>query len=913
MKSNCFIYNHIVLQILYILICFSVSGISNAQCIPSNTSNFVKIIGTAGDDESYSLVELSNREIIVAGTSTINGQNNKEHLLFKLDTLGKPKWIKLYGKSKEETAPFILKKANKIYVLGKTRSFTTGVYTEDVIFYEIDQNGQLQGNIKRFERGSRDRATMVINTLDDGFIISGNDEGAGSLFDDLDLIKIDQNQTVQWYKQYRLGGETDVGSIHQKSDSSYVIFSIQGNAPSQRNIGIYRVSSNGNIIDYREIIASNEEGGRNAVLLNNYFYFVGYTRSFGSTNKDAFILKLDINANPVWLKTYGGNQDDEFRSISATCDGKLIISGNTKSFGFGGNDIILTKIDTNGAVQFASIFGSNANEKTSSFEITQTFDNGYLLSGYTTGMGAIGKDIFVIKTDQNGKVADSCVFQTIQFPLKKQLTSLTIIYRNPNVVNTGKSHINSLNASQISICPINPCGLPTDTQNISICLGDSIFLEGGFQNTPGLYYDTLISILNCDSVEIITNLHVISQLKDTTFVTICSGDKYNVGGQWQTKPGWYIDSLLSKTGCDSIIHTNLIVFNGKQTNLDTIVCPGSPVIFAGQIRYVSGTFTDTLTTMNGCDSIVTFTLNHFPAPKPNIGSDTSFCINDSIVLTAGNHSSYLWNTGSNDSTLIVKSPGIYWLSVTNKYGCFGYDSIMIIEKKRPIVDFGSDRFFCPDDSVVLDVFNQGAQYLWNTFDTSFNLSIKKPGLYSVIVNLNGCIESDSIVLSLYDKLLIDIGNDTSFCLGGYITINMNTTNAINYEWSHGPTSSMVDLYDSGTYFVTITDNNNCKTVDSIRLDVTFCEPSLFIPNAFSPNGDGLNDFFTIRHQNIKLIEFRVFNRWGQQIYYASDINFSWDGYLNGEPLSSGVYVYWLSYIDDIGRPFSKQGNITLLR
>ncbi|RMG90376.1 MAG: PKD domain-containing protein, partial [Chloroflexi bacterium] len=118
---------------------------------------------------------------------------------------------------------------------------------------------------------------------------------------------------------------------------------------------------------------------------------------------------------------------------------------------------------------------------------------------------------------------------------------------------------------------INPA--PVTTLNPSICQGDAFFAGGQWQTSPGAYYDTLSTYLGCDSI-IITNLSV-NPVKTTTIDTaICQGDAFFAGGQWQTNPGTYYDTLATYLGCDSIIITNLTVNPVKTTTIDTAICQG---------------------------------------------------------------------------------------------------------------------------------------------------------------------------------------------------------------------------------------------------------------------------------------------------------------------------------------------------
>jgi hypothetical protein len=128
----------------------------------------------------------------------------------------------------------------------------------------------------------------------------------------------------------------------------------------------------------------------------------GYTNSFGAGNSDFFLIKANSSGNIIWVKTYGGINDDYASSVQQTSDGGYIVAGYTNSFGAGANDFFLIKTDANGNVQWAKTYGETSGEWANSAQ--QTSDGGYIVVGLTWSFGASGGDIFLVKTDANGNV-----------------------------------------------------------------------------------------------------------------------------------------------------------------------------------------------------------------------------------------------------------------------------------------------------------------------------------------------------------------------------------------------------------------------------------------------------------------------------------------------------------------------------
>jgi len=151
----------------------------------------------------------------------------------------------------------------------------------------------------------------------------------------------------------------------------------------------------------------------------------------------------------------------------------------------------------------------------------------------------------------------------------------------------------------------------------------------------------------------------------------------------------------------------------------------------------------------------------------------------------------------------------------------------------------------------------------------------------------------------------NLGNDTILCLGETIRLSATNPRASRYEWSNGSSDSIIYVTQEGIYKVTLFDSS-CQSTESIQIDFIPCSCELFIPNAFTPNGDGLNDVFkplgTCTYSNYDL---RIYNRWGQVVFRSNNPENGWQG--DSAPI--GTYYYLLKYNES----FSKKGDIVLIR
>ena len=166
------------------------------------------------------------------------------------------------------------------------------------------------------------------------------------------------------------------------------------------------------------------------------------------------------------------------------------------------------------------------------------------------------------------------------------------------------------------------------------------------------------------------------------------------------------------------------------------------------------------------------------------------------------------------------------------------------------------------------------------------------GIYFVTVSTPCGDEKDDINIGFSVLPNANIGSDTALCIKDFeISANPNYS---DYLWSTGELSSIITVNEAGTYTVTITDVLGCVSVDTITIKDS-CETNFFIPNAFTPNGDGKNDIFMPMITNVENYEFFVFNRWGQQIFYTKDQEKGWDGTSNGNESECAVYYYLIKY------------------
>jgi len=305
-----------------------------------------------------------------------------------------------------------------------------------------------------------------------------------------------------------------------------------------------------------------------------------------------------------------------------------------------------------------------------------------------------------------------------------------------------------------------------------------MFLQGEWQTSTGSYIDSLIGISGCDSI-VTTQLTVSQVISESIDVAICSEDSLYLQGAWQTTSGIYFDTLANTgTGCDSIIITTLTVNPVVTTSSTAVICDGDSVFIGGGYQSIAGIYSDTLAGVGGCDSIRVTTLLINDLPNIELTGDTTINPGNIIILLGSGGTDYAWNTGETTPSITVspEQTTTYLLTVTNDSGCT---------------------------------------------DTAY---------VTVIVE-------DDIIAG-----------------------------------------------------------------------------ELFIPNIFSPNGDGSNDIFYVRGKGFSDFQLIIYNRWGEKIFETEDNSNGWDGTYKGVLLNPGVFVYYVNATHTSDGPeIKKKGNITLVK
>jgi gliding motility-associated-like protein len=460
------------------------------------------------------------------------------------------------------------------------------------------------------------------------------------------------------------------------------------------------------------------------------------------------------------------------------------------------------------------------------------------------------------------------------------------------------------------------------------------------QNSNGCAADTVVKVVHAGPI-------AVSLGNDTT---ICSGDTLRLRPMgsppgsvllWSnnstdtvlkiTQPGQYWVKV-NFGGCSVVDTINVGIRPLPQFTLgnDTVICSNNNLTiapnptYAGNFLWSDGTTLPTATVNTvgnhwlqitdnlGCSGRDTINVQFKTLPNFNLGNDTVICQRDTLLLnaTVNGATGYTWNTGAISPQIKTYQSGVYWCDVNNN-GCIYRDSLQLGIKPRPMTDLGKDTTLCENTSLLLDALYAGSSYLWSNGSTSGTLLVNEAGNYGVAVTLNGCTSKDSISIAYELLPRFSLGVDKLICTGETITLQPTVNPLWQLLWQDGSNGATYSVTKPGLYYLDAT--TRCGTVrDEVLFTQGLCK--VYIPNAFTPNGDGRNDVLKVLGTALVTnFNFKIFNRYGQLVFETKDKNKGWDGLSQGRQVNNGTYIYNCSYQLQNGTIETITGTLVVMR
>ncbi|MBS1688225.1 MAG: PKD domain-containing protein [Bacteroidetes bacterium] len=347
-------------------------------------------------------------------------------------------------------------------------------------------------------------------------------------------------------------------------------------------------------------------------------------------------------------------------------------------------------------------------------------------------------------------------------------------------------------------------------------------------------------------------------------------------------------------------------------------------------------------TLSGCIDTFASNIEVFPLPTIDAGPDTTICVGDYAVLTPTGGVSYTWTpvaTLSCDScTNPQAKPGratVYTVIGTDANGCSNTDTVTVFTKtKTSSVSRGGGEICQSEHLQLFDSAGVNTIYTWlppyGLDDSHSDKPIASPDTtvhYIVIAQQGSCVpDTGYIDVIVHPTPIVSAGPNQTMIAGNTVQLDATGKYISKYLWSPADNlscdsceSPIASPKKTTQFIVHVWSDFGCADSSETTIRVICDHSQVFMPNTFTPNGDGQNDRFYPRGKGLQTIRsFRIYNRWGQLMYEKQGMNVNekdngWDGTFNGVPLTPDVYVYMIDAICDTGEPISWKGDISLIR
>lgn len=367
--------------------------LANSQCI------FQKTYGGPVLDWCNNIKQMpdSGYLMICSNKDTISGQEDIN--LIRTTQDGDTIWTRSYGGSTNNDAgnnAFVSADGGFI-ISGTTECFGAG--GKDICLIKTDLTGSISW-AKTYGGPNVDYCSGMQPCIDGGYIICGATSSFGVLMEDAYLIRTDSIGDTLWTRTYGSAATDIANAVVQTPDSGFIVV---GNSNVSGSIDIFLIKTNaqGDVLWSKSYGGPSNDDANAIIVLPDGYCIAGSTNSFGAGAMDGYLIRTDLLGDTLWSKTFGTNDSDAFNAIHITSDSGFIMTGFANKINNVNDDILICKTNSLGQLEWKQIIGGSTVARDVGQTITQTFDGGYLVSGYSQSFGG-GTDIILIKADVNG-------------------------------------------------------------------------------------------------------------------------------------------------------------------------------------------------------------------------------------------------------------------------------------------------------------------------------------------------------------------------------------------------------------------------------------------------------------------------------------------------------------------------------
>ncbi|MBK9191567.1 MAG: T9SS type A sorting domain-containing protein [Crocinitomicaceae bacterium] len=784
----------------YDLCVIKYNGITGA--IIWSTVNAGSTLYDSGEDVT---VDGSN-DVVVTGSQAVSASDVNWIVQKYNGTTGASIWVQTGGGTLNDMGKVVaVDAAGFVYVAGH-REFSSGTTYFDFLLLKFNAGGGAPiVNITQ-DSGFGKLDTPHAMKLDASGNIYIGGQGFTTVVDEEDylLMKFNNAGTFQWLQMYAGDSEAldriNALDIDLTSGNVFVTGRSKSNASSE-DYHTMAYNSAGTLLweqSYSSAGLEFDEATDIVLGASGNLYVTGYSYRAG-TNNDYTTLKYDLSGNLIWETSFDGPSSLSDQAIKMKLDPIENIFVTGKSHGGTATNLDYSTIkycqlETVGGADEAICVGQNVN---------------------LTASGGINITWSVLSGDAGSLSCSVCATNNVD-------PTVTTTYVVSSESLTGCIDYDTV------VVVVNAIPTPTIYADgpLSFCIGGDVVLSTDTYNaylwsttetsnaitvsTGGVYTVTITDANGCQNTANTTvTVNGLPNVNAGTDFTVCPGDSEPLNATGASTYLWNVDLTLSQL--------NIPNPNATPTGTTNYIVTGTDV--------------------NGCQDKDTVQATLYTLPSVNAGSDGQVCVGDIWPLNATGAVTYLWNSHPSLSALNIANPNAtptsqteYFVTGTDGNGCSNIDSVTISTINLPGISAGVDKFICEGENVQIFA-TGGLSYVWNTDPTLSSTTISNPfasplttTTYTVEgTDINGCSNTDQVVVNVNSLPNVSAGADTSVCVGGSIVLQ--ATGAVDYTWSPNASLSATNIANptasptgATTYFVTGEDGNGCE--NSAQVTVT---------------------------------------------------------------------------------------------
>jgi hypothetical protein len=609
-------------------------------------------------------------------------------------------------------------------------------------------------------------------TDDNGYIVAGRTFSFGTGGWECYLARFNASGDTLWTKTYGNVLYDELQDVDTTSDGGFIAVGHTTTTDWDGNVYLIRTNANGIVLwskEYGGSIGLSDKGYSVRETSDGGFIITGTTETYGSGGDDVYVLKVNSTGTVQWTTTIGSagttSVMDAGREVQETNDGGYIVVGYTSAVDINFSDVYLIKLNSSGVVQWKKTYGGGSYDI--GYTVQQTADNGYIIGATTNSYGAGNWDAYLIKTDANGVIQWSKTY--------------------------GKSGEDRAQ-----------CARQTSDGGYILCGRSSSFGAGNF--------DVVLYRTDATGTLLWTKGYG-GTGDDQGFYVRPIGTSFVFCGYTVSFGAGIKDVFFARADATGTVGCNEITGTGFTTT--------SPSTGTSTIGNTStgGTLINPSTATRNTLSIKTVMCSTTNCTV-NAGNDQTVCAGASVTLSGFGANTYTWSNGvQNGVAFVPTGTQTYTVTGTNALGCSATDQVIVTVNPIPSVNAGNDQTVCAGASVTLS--GSGANtYTWSN-GVQNGVAFVPTGTQTYTLtgtNAQGCSATDQVIVTVNPIPSVNAGNDQTVCAGSSVTLSGSGANT--YTWSNGVQNG-VAFVPTGTQTYTLTGTNaqGCSATDQVIVTV----------------------------------------------------------------------------------------------